>query len=124
MRKGLIFILFLCIADAYAQTLKKNVDASLLSTGSNQLSTEEFVYLYKKNHPRKEDYTEPKINAYLDLLINFKLKVVEASSRGYDTTRLFKKEFKSYQQELRKPYLATTDIVDSLTKEAYKRMKV
>ena len=124
MRKGLIFILCLCIADAYAQTLKKNVDASLLSIGSNQLSTDEFVYLYKKNHPKKEDYTEPKINVYLDLLINFKLKVVEASSRGYDTTRLFKKEFKSYQQELRKPYLATTDIVDSLTKEAYKLMKV
>lgn len=115
----------LCIADGYAQKLKNNAGAlSLLSVGSNQLSTEEFVYLYKKNHPKKADYTELKITAYLDLLVNFKLKVVEASAIGYDTTRSFKKEFKSYRQELKKPYLATTDIVDSLTKEAYKRMKI
>lgn len=97
---------------------------TLFSVGGSQVSTDEFAYLYKKNHSKKEEYTEPKVNEYLDLLITFKLKVTEAIARGYDTTPAFTKELKSYQGELRKPYLIGKDQLEQLAKEAYERMAI
>ena len=55
----------------------------------NVVYTNEFIYLYKKNHLKKEDFTGEKINEYLNLLINFKLKVTEAKARGLDTATAF-----------------------------------
>ena len=54
------------------------------------IPADEFIYLYQKNHLNKqEDFTKEKVDDYLSLFINFKLKVEEAKSRGYDTTKAF-----------------------------------
>ncbi len=84
---------------------------------------DEFLYLYKKNHQnKKDDFTKEKINEYLDLFINFKLKVTEARKRGMDTTRAFIKEYSSYKEELRKPYLPDAKLTDSLVKLTYNNL--
>ncbi len=95
---------------------------TLFTVAGNQVTTDEFSYLFRKNHPKKEDHTEVKVNEYLDLLITFKTKVAEASARGYDTTRTFRKEFATYRSELRKPYISDDDVLNQLTRQAYERM--
>jgi len=55
----------------------------------------------------------------LNLFINFKLKVAEARTLGMDTTAKFIKEFKTYREDLKKPYRAEPDALERLTKEAY-----
>jgi len=124
VRKELLFIVCVCVGHVHAQPKSNSKSLPLLTVHSNQLTTDEFVYLYRKNHPRTDDYTDKKVNEYLDLLVNFKLKVVEASARGLDTTSAFKREFKTYRKELKKPYLASPDLLDSLTREAYRRMNL
>jgi len=57
------------------------------------------------------------------LFINFKLKVTEAKMRGMDTTKAFIKEYASYKEELRKPYLPDTKLTDSLVKLTYSRLQ-
>ncbi|HOX82682.1 MAG TPA: peptidylprolyl isomerase [Chryseolinea sp.] len=85
---------------------------------------DEFFYLYKKNHQNKQvDFTKEKIEEYLNLFINFKLKVTEARKRGMDTTKAFVKEYASYKEELRKPYLPDTKLTDSLVKLTYSRLQ-
>lgn len=122
-QKGLLLLLCLCLVESYGQPEKKTLKPTLLfSFRDNLIYTEEFIYLYRKNHPKKEEFTQQKINEYLDLLIAFKLKIAEAKERGLDTTSAFHKEFKSYREELKKPYLARTDELDRLTAEAYRRM--
>jgi peptidyl-prolyl cis-trans isomerase SurA len=96
---------------------------ALFTVKGSGTSTEEFIYLFKKNHPAKEDYTAQKIDEYLNLFINFKLKVTEAKSRGIDTTTSFVKEYNSYKEELRKPYLPEGKIVDSLVRVTYARLQ-
>lgn len=96
----------------------------LFSVKGKDVRTDEFTYLFRKNHPKKEDYTDAKVSEYLELLVNFKIKVAEAAARGYDTTRAFKKEFATYREELKKPYIAGKDQLDRLTKEAYERMTI
>lgn len=95
---------------------------TLFSINNQPVYTDEFVYLYKKNHLKPGDFTEEKITMYLDLLTNFKLKVTEAKARGLDTTAAFIKEFKSYRDELMKPFVGDQDELNRLTREAYQRL--
>jgi peptidyl-prolyl cis-trans isomerase SurA len=112
---------FMVCAASFAQ--KKAKPAVLFSVGKEKISADEFIYLYKKNHPAKEDLTDQKINEYLDLYINFKLKVTEARTRGIDKTTEFTKEYNSYKDELRKPFLPESKILDSLVTLTYNRLQ-
>jgi peptidyl-prolyl cis-trans isomerase SurA len=108
---------------------KKNKNATpgsvtIFSVNRKGVSADEFIYLYKKNHQDpKVDFTPEKIEEYLALYINFKLKVEEARHRGMDTTAAFRKEFNQYKEELRKPYLPGNNLTDSLVRMTYERMK-
>ncbi len=88
------------------------------------VTVKEFEYGFKKNNTGEDTSpTREEIDNYLDLYINFKLKVHEARARGYDTTRAFKKEYETYKNELIRPYLSETRAIDSLCREAYDRMQ-
>ncbi len=117
-----VFIIFLAFAtSAQESTKKKNL--TLFTVGNNEVSTDEFLHLYRKNSfNKKEASTEQNVNEYLDLLVNFKLKIAEAQSRGLDTTQKFNKEFKTYREELKRPYRAEPDALDKLTKDTYQRL--
>lgn len=123
VRRSLFVLLLILAGQACGQPLSKpQKPIPLFSISGKPVYTEEFIYLYKKNHLRKDDFTEPKIDDYLNLLVNFKLKVTEAKARGLDTTAAFKKEFKSYQEELMKPFVGDKDELNRLTREAYQRL--
>ncbi len=126
-RALVVIILFTFSIHANAQSRKSaKQDAStlLFSVNKKPTSTNEFIYLYKKNHQDPDnDFTDEKINEYLTLYINFKLKVEEARRRGMDTTAAFRKEFNQYKEELRKPYLPGNNMTDSLVRLTYERMK-
>jgi peptidyl-prolyl cis-trans isomerase SurA len=125
MMRSVAFILlcFSFILPANAQS-KKSKPLPVFSVNKKTVTADEFVYLYKKNHQNKpEEFTSEKIQEYLDLFINFKLKVEEARRRGLDTTAAFRKEFESYKDELRKPYLPDNRLTDSLARLTYNRMK-
>lgn len=114
-------IVFLVQAQA---TTHNGSSPALFFIGKKPVSTEEFLYLYRKNHRHTaEEYTDAKMEEYLNLFINYKLKVEEALSRGMDTTAAFKKEYQTYRKELLKPYLPDSRVVDSLVALTYNRLK-
>lgn len=97
---------------------------TVFTVARKPVTADEFIYLYKKNHQNKPDeFTTEKIEEYLNLFINFKLKVTEAQKRGIDTTQAFRNEFNTYKEELRKPYLPDSRLLDSLVRLTYDRMK-
>jgi peptidyl-prolyl cis-trans isomerase SurA len=107
-----------------AQNKRKESAAPVLFTIQKKpIYSDEFIYLYKKNHTQPGDFTEAKEDEYLNLLINFKLKITDAHLRGMDTTATFLKEYNTYKEDLKKPYLAGVDDLDRLTKEAYEHLK-
>jgi len=117
----IIFLLALQFIGVSAQDNKKAKPPLVLFTiDGKPTHTNEFIYLYKKNHNNKsQDYTESKIDEYLNLFINFKLKITEAQKRGLDTTAKFTNELHTYREELKKPYRAEKDVLDKLTHETY-----
>lgn len=117
-------IISLSLAQEKKIKQKKEKKVDVFSVGGNPVTADEFIYLYKKNHQnKKEDFTRQKVDEYLDLFVNFKLKVQEARHRGMDTTAAFVKEYNSYRDELRKPYLPDAKLTDSLVRLTYDRMR-
>ena len=121
---ALFFVFTSSIAQQVSTASPEKVKSlTLFSVDKQPVTTGEFSYIYKKNNQGKaENFTDAKIQEYLQLFINFKLKVMEARRRGLDTTASFKKEFKTYGDELKKPYQAEADDLDRLTKEVYQRL--
>jgi peptidyl-prolyl cis-trans isomerase SurA len=117
-------ITFLALAQSGTSSKKKEKPVVVFSLAGDVVTADEFIYLYNKNHQNKEqDFTDQKIQEYLTLFINFKLKVREAKRRGMDTTAAFLKEYNSYRDELRKPYLPDAKLTDSLMRLTYERLK-
>lgn len=124
IRGAVLIALIFCFGHTFGQKAAGPAKpAVLFSIANTPYYTDEFVYLYKKNYASKPgEFTEEKISEYLNLFINFKLKVTEARQRGMDTTAAFRKEFGSYKEELRKPYAAEPDELDRLAREAYEHL--
>ncbi len=126
MRIGYI-LFFIPLLIASCSSLSNQSDfknQEIFSVDGQPISAEEFIYVYEKNNFNNQDiYSEEDVLSYLDLFINFKLKVREAKAEGVDTTKSFIDEFKSYQTELIKPYLLETRETDSLAWQAYQRMQ-
>lgn len=96
----------------------------LFSIGNENVSADEFVKVYQKNNVDKEsDFSESSLNDYLNLYINFRLKVKEAKDMKLDTASSVKNELASYRSTLAKSYLVDKSVTDKLVQEAYDRMK-
>lgn len=110
-----------CTSSKTAQNKKEPVIETI---GNKPVYTSEFEYVYNKNNGTAENaYTRASVTEYLDLYTNFRLKVMEAESRGMDTTTAFKRELEGYKQQLAQPYLTEKSVTDQLVKEAYNRMQ-
>lgn len=118
--KNLILSLFAILVSI--SVYSQNAEKTLLTVGDENISAEEFWNIYKKNNTDKA-IDKKSIDEYLDLYINFRLKVNEAKSLKKDTFSSFKKELKGYRDQLAKPYLVDEDINDQLMQEAYDRMQ-
>lgn len=104
-------------------TAQKPIDKKTLVTiGDEKVSVADFVKVYEKNNVLAEENYRESMQEYLDLYINFKLKVFEAEALKMDTAISFKKELEGYRTQLAKPYFADERVNEELLAEAYNRM--
>src|SRR6185295_9574060 len=108
----------LLIATAHAQAPTYNPSSILFNIGKEQITAGEFVKVYQKTNVNGEaDFSEKSLRDYLDLYVNFRLKVKEAKDMKMDTTSAVLNEFKTYRGKLTPSYMFDT----SLVREGYKR---
>ncbi len=94
----MIFVLFL------GTVVFGQASPVLLRIGDEGISLEEFERIYRKNN-NETSLNRQDPGDYLELFINFKLKVKEAEALGMDTTTKFVNELEGYRKQLAKPYL-------------------
>ena len=118
-----LIILFL-VFSIYCQIpgITQDNDPILLIIGNNKITKSEFERIYKKNNAIASA-DKKSVKDYLELFINYKLKVIEAERLGYDTVKSFEHELAGYRDQLAKPYLEDREITDELLKEAYERSR-
>jgi len=97
-------------------------DATVLTVDGQSVSRGEFEAIYKKNN-KDADVNKEALDEYMELFINYKLKVREAESLGMDTIKKFQTELAGYRTQLARPYLIDRELNESLLREAYERRK-
>ncbi|MBR5823905.1 MAG: peptidylprolyl isomerase [Paludibacteraceae bacterium] len=96
----------------------KAQDEVLMTINGEPITKSEFEYIYNKNN--SDNAIDKKtLDEYVELFVNFKLKVAEAKAQGLDTTKTFKRELNGYRKQLAKPYLTDAELEDALFQEAY-----
>lgn len=104
-------------------TAQNKKDAVLMTIGQDKVTVAEFETVYKKNNT-KETANDPKsLSDYVDLFVNFKLKVREAEELRLDTMKSFRDELAGYRKQLAQPYLTDKDVNEKLLKETYDRLQ-
>lgn len=94
---------------------------TLMTVNGKPVSAEEFLYIYEKNN--QAGAIDPKtMDEYLEMFINFKLKVAEAEAQGIDTTEAFKKELSGYRAQATPKYLQDESATDSLVELSWRHM--
>lgn len=119
MKKLLVLLAIMTPALLFAQGWKSK---TLITLGDKEISAKEFMDVYEKNNVKSEVIDKKSVDEYLDMYINFKLKVTEAEARRMDTLPKFVKEYEGYRKQLAKPYFSNDAATEQLVEEAYERM--
>ena len=113
----LVFILLMIVTTSVAQ------DDALFFIEKDPISISEFKYIYEKNNRENADYSKPSIDEYLDLYINFKLKVHKARALGYDQSKSYQQELQGYRSQLADSYIIDKEVISRMVDEVYERQK-
>ena len=112
----LLAAMLLCAGAAQAQD-----DPTIMTINGQPVSRSEFEYSYNKNNA--EGVIDKKtVDEYVDLFINYKLKVQAALDAQLDTLSSFKKEFRSYRDQQIRPSFVTDADMEREALDYYDRM--
>ncbi|OJU55920.1 MAG: hypothetical protein BGN96_15245, partial [Bacteroidales bacterium 45-6] len=103
-----------------ALSAQKN-DPVVVKINGNPVTKSEFEYIYHKNSSAG-DSDKKSLDDYLNLFVNYKLKVEEAKTQKLDTAASFLKEYSGYRAQLAEPYLQDTVSELALAKKYYDRL--
>lgn len=97
-------------------------DPTIMTINGKPVSRSEFEYSYNKNN--SEGVIDKKtVDEYVDLFINYKLKVAAAYDAKIDTLSSFKKEFLTYRDQQIRPSFVSDAAIDAEARKVYEQTK-
>ena len=118
--KNFILLFFFTTSLCFTQN---NSNEILFTIGDDSVNTKEFLRVYNKNLDLITDNYQKDIDNYLQLYIDYKLKVLEAYEKKYDKKESYISELNKYSTQLASNYLFDKNSQDSMLNEAYLRTK-
>lgn len=97
----------------------QNNDPTIMTINGQPVSRSEFEYSYNKNNSNGV-IDKKTVKEYVDLFVNYKLKVLAALDAKIDTLASFKKEFSTYRDQQVRPSFITSADVDAEAHKIYK----
>ena len=114
-----IFACFALMAAALAATAQE--DPIVMRIGNVPVTRSEFEYNYNKNN--SEGVIDKKnVKEYVELFVNYKLKVLAALDDRLDTLSGYQKEFRTYRDQLIRPLLVPEGAKEKECKAYYDGM--
>ena len=115
MKKYILAALLFIAAVPFVAAAPQKDDPVIMTVNGQPVLRSEFEYSYNKNN--SEGVIDKKsVEEYVDLFINYKLKVAAALDAHYDTLTSFKQEFAQYRDQQVLPAMVTDD---DMLKEAH-----
>lgn len=119
MRRKIILIAGLAFSTC---VFSQHNDPILMKINNKEVTRSEFEYIYNKNNSNN-GLDKKTLDEYINLFVNFKLKVAAAEAEGVDTTKVFLDEFLGYRQQLAKTYLTDESVDEANARIIYERLK-
>lgn len=124
MRRFFCLFAFLSLGGfVFSQKIDDN--SVLLIVGSDTTTRGDFLKTYSQNQvagrpakPSRQD-----LENYLDLYVNYRMKVAAAKDACYDTNTALRDELMIYRKQLSKPYVMDKDLQEALEQETYRNMQ-
>jgi len=121
MKRLISLVLFSFIASFTFAQVDNDI---VLEVAGEKITKKTFVDLYQRNNPNPDKKIIKKdLKDYLDLFINYKLKIAESKHLGLDTLKSYTDEVNTYRKQLVEPYLNDKTVTEELVNEAYERSK-
>lgn len=98
------------------------IEPIVLEVNGEAVTLSDFEAIFMKNN-RDSVITREALDEYLELFINFKLKVTEAEALGMDTSETFQRELDGYRAQLARPYLTDGALLEDLVYQAFERQQ-
>ena len=118
MKKFFMTALVAVAAQCAVALPQQDNDPVIMTINGQDVLRSEFEYSYNKNN--SEGVIDKKtIEEYVDLFINYKLKVCAALDAKYDTLQSFKDEFAQYRDQQVMPMLVTDADVEAEAHKIY-----
>ncbi len=95
----------------------------LVRIGDEEISLSHFLEVYRRNNLETVIQDPKTVEEYLEMYIDYRLKVMEAKLRGMDTTHAFISELDKYRDQLAERYLVDSEVTGQLLREAYERSR-
>jgi peptidyl-prolyl cis-trans isomerase SurA len=96
-------------------------DETLFTINKHKISSKEFINVYKKNLDIIDEKEQKDIDNYLQLYIDYKLKILDAYEKEFDKNPKYINELNNYSNQLASNYLYDKKSQEILLKEAYER---
>lgn len=113
--------LFLLVACAFFNVVNAQTNPVLMKINDVAITRSEFEYIYNKNNSL-HNVESKDMDQYIDLFVNFKLKVAAAKELGLDTTKTFRDELDGYKRQLAKSYLIDDSANELAAKQYYDKI--
>ena len=114
------FIILLLICNFSFAQLENNI---LFKVNDSLVYVDEFNRVYNKNIDLIDENNQKDFESYLELFINYKLKLAEAYDLGLQNDPKYKSELNKYVKQLQNTYLTDRETEDKFLREAYERTK-
>ena len=114
------FIILLLICNFSFAQLENNI---LFKVNDSLVYVDEFNRVYNKNIDLIDENNQKDFESYLELFINYKLKLAEAYDLGLQNDPKYKSELNKYVKQLQNTYLTDRETEDNFLREAYERTK-
>ena len=116
-------LLFLMITAFSQLAFSQKDDPVLFTVDGTPVHRSEFDYIYSKTNGPDADYSKESLDEYLNLYVNFKLKVQKAKEMKLDTIKSLQQELDGYRRQLADSYLIDREVTEKLVQEAFLRSK-
>ena len=118
--QSILILVFVCFSGVCAaQQLE---DKTLLTIDGNEYDAGTFMRVYLKNLDIVQDAAQKDMDNYLQLYIDYRLKLLQAREMGLQNGESYKQELESYRNSLAESYLTDNEVTEALVQEAYARM--
>lgn len=93
----------------------------LMTVNGKDITRAEFEYAYNKNNNAEGGVEQKTVEEYVDMFVNYKLKVAEAERLQLDTLASFRTEYRQYRDMHLTPHLVDQQFIDSVARSLYDR---